>query len=187
MHWAIRDAMFKAQGAFEGVLSNFPNRFLAAVMRRVVFPLGRPCVLPSDELGHQVARLLLEPSATRDRLTAGMFLSRAADDPLALIDRALAATLAAEPLEARLRTALRDGRLEAKLPPGAGPEVLMARAQAAGVITGAEAATLLAARELTAKVIRVDDFPQDLGASEMRLTAAPPSGVTRPVVHKAAA
>ena len=42
MHWAIWDAMFKAQKAFEGVISNFPNRLIAAVMRRVVFPLGRP-------------------------------------------------------------------------------------------------------------------------------------------------
>ena len=25
MHWAIWDAMFKAQNAFEGVISNFPN------------------------------------------------------------------------------------------------------------------------------------------------------------------
>ena len=30
MHWAIWDAMFKAQNAFEGVISNFPNRFIAA-------------------------------------------------------------------------------------------------------------------------------------------------------------
>ena len=29
MHWAIWDAMFKAQNAFEGVISNFPNRFIA--------------------------------------------------------------------------------------------------------------------------------------------------------------
>jgi hypothetical protein len=30
---------------------------------------------------------------------------------------------------------------------------------------------VLAARDLTAQVIRVDDFPQDLGASAMRLEA----------------
>ena len=30
MHWAIWDAMFKAQNAFEGVISNFPNRLVAA-------------------------------------------------------------------------------------------------------------------------------------------------------------
>jgi hypothetical protein len=36
------------------------------------------------------------------------------------------------------------------------------------VITTEEAATLAVAHDLTAKVIRVDDFAQDLGASEMR-------------------
>ena len=74
MHWAIWDAMFKGQNAFEGVISNFPNRFISMIMRRIVFPLGRPFVVPSDKAGHEVAKLLLEPSATRDRLTAGMYL-----------------------------------------------------------------------------------------------------------------
>src|SRR5215471_13440556 len=50
MHWAIWDAMFKAQNALEGVISNFPNRFIATIMRRTVFPLGRPYVVPSDRL-----------------------------------------------------------------------------------------------------------------------------------------
>ncbi len=58
MHWAIWDAMFKAQTALEGVISNFPNRVIATLMRRTVFPLGRPYVIPSDKLGHDVARLL---------------------------------------------------------------------------------------------------------------------------------
>jgi acyl-CoA dehydrogenase len=187
LHWAIRDAMFKAQNAIDGVVSNFPNRFIAAVMQRVVFPLGRPYEVPSDKLGHEVARLLVAPSATRDRLTAGMFFSTDADDPVALGDRALTAAVAAEPIEAKLRKAMRDGRLEAKLPPGAGPDELVARAQAAGILTGAEGSALLAARDLAAKVIRVDDFPQDLGASEMRLADAMPSGTMPAVVHKVAA
>ena len=34
-------------------------------MRRIVFPLGRPYVVPSDRLGHEVARLLVEPSPLR--------------------------------------------------------------------------------------------------------------------------
>jgi acyl-CoA dehydrogenase len=188
MHWAIWDAMFKAQNAFEGVISNFPNRFIAVVMRRVVFPLGRPYVVPSDKLGHEVARLLIEPSAARDRLTAGIYLSTATDDPLAGIERALAATIAAEPVEAKLRTAVKDGRVDAKLPPGEGVDVLTARAVAAGAITAAEAAALAVARELTAKVIGVDDFAQDLGASEMRPEQAEPQvTVAQSVRHKAAA
>ena len=44
------------------------------------------------------------------------------------------------------------------------------------------------AHELTAKVIRVDDFAQDLGASEMRTgSAAAPAPTSPSVVHKAAA
>src|SRR5207245_449512 len=66
MHLAMWDAMFKAQNAFEGVISNFPNRVVARIMHCIVFPLGRPYVVPSDGLGHEVARLLIEPSATRD-------------------------------------------------------------------------------------------------------------------------
>jgi len=56
------------------------------------------------------------------------------------------------------------------------------------VITAAEAASLGKARELALEVIRVDDFAQDLGASEYRpapamaQVTAPPS-----VIHKAKA
>ena len=173
MHWAIWDAMFKAQNAFEGVISNFPNRLIAAVMRRVVFPLGRPYVVPSDRLGHEVARILIEPSAARDRLTAGVYLSDADDDPLAEIERALAATVAAEPIESKLRIAAKEGRFDAKLRPGEDPEAVVARAVDAGVITRAEATALATARELTAKVIAVDDFAQDLGASDFRPASSP--------------
>jgi hypothetical protein len=68
--------------------------------------------------------------------------------------------------------------------------VLIARAETAGIITAAEGATVIAARDLTAKVIRVDDFPQDFGASDMKLEAlgdAPATTATTAVVQKAAA
>src|SRR5207237_7986946 len=110
MHWAIWDAMFKAQTALEGVISNFPNHLIAMVMRRTVFPLGRPYVIPSDNLGHEVAKLLIEPSPTRDRLTAGMYLPKSEADPIGAIDAALEATLVAEPIEAKIRDALKAGR-----------------------------------------------------------------------------
>ncbi|MEO8305938.1 MAG: acyl-CoA dehydrogenase [Betaproteobacteria bacterium] len=188
MHWAIWDAMFKAQNAFEGVISNFPNRFVAALMSVAAFPVGRPYVVPSDKLGQRVARILIEPSACRDRLTAGMYLGHGADDPVAQIERALAATVAAEPAEAKLRLAMKSGRFDAKQSPGAGFAALVARAQAAGVITATEAEAVLHAHDLTAIVIRVDDFAQDLGTSEMRQDSpAPHVSPPRDVVHKAAA
>jgi acyl-CoA dehydrogenase len=167
MHWAIWDAMFRAQNAIEGVISNFPSRMISGLLRTMVFPLGRPYVVPSDKLGHDVARLLIEPSATRDRLTAGMYLPADESDALGTIELALAATLAAEPVEARMREAFKDGRFSAA--PGADRG---AAAVAAGVITADERTLLQRASELADRVIRVDDFAQDLGASELKPPAA---------------
>jgi acyl-CoA dehydrogenase len=175
MHWAIWDAMFKAQNAIEGVISNFPNRFIAAALRQLIFPLGRPYVVPSDELGHKVARLLLEPSATRDRLTSGMYVSSSEDNPVGAIELALAATLAAEPIEAKIKDAVKAGRLNLKT-----REDRIAGAQAAGIITSDQSSVLRRAQRLADKVIRVDVFPPDLGASDLRAASAV-------VAHKAAA
>ena len=188
MHWAIWDAMFKAQNAFEGVISNFPNRFVAALMGAAAFPTGRPFVVPPDRLGQRAARILIEPSATRDRLTAGMYLSDAPDNPVAQIERALAASVAAEPIEHKLRTAMKDGRVDRELPPGVPWETLLDRAVTAGIIAPAEADVVRTARALTAIVIRVDDFPQDLGVSAMTGEAhAAPMALPAKVKHKAAA
>jgi acyl-CoA dehydrogenase len=186
MHWAIWDAMFKAQSAFEGVISNFPNRVIATLMRRIVFPLGRPYVVPSDQIGHEVASLLIAPSATRDRLTAGMYIGRGDDDPVALIERALAATMIAEPIEAKLKAAIREGRLDGRVPPGSDVDVLAERALAAGLIDGEEAQALMVHHDLVQRVIRVDDFDRDLGAS-LLLPAIDALQRQAPVRHRVAA
>jgi acyl-CoA dehydrogenase len=179
MHWAVRDAMFGIQNAIEGVISNFPNRLAATLMQCVVFPLGRPWVVPPDRLGQHVARLVIEPSATRERLTAGMFIGDP-DEPVGLLERALAATVAAEPIERKLRSAQRSGRLPAELAPGEGAAAIEARALAAGVITQREAAVLATQRELVARVIEVDDFAQDLGASLLQPDEQDSADAARP-------
>ncbi len=180
MNWAMWDAMFKAQSALEGVISNFPNRLIAIMLRRLVFPLGRPYVVPSDHLGHQVAQLLIEPSATRDRLTSGIYLPRVETDVIGEIELALEATLAAEPVEAKIRDAVKAARITVK--PG---DDRAAMAQAAGVISADELALVRRARRLADAIVRVDDFAQDLGASEMR----PPvlAQGTSAIGHRAAA
>lgn len=158
MHWAIWDAMFHAQNAFEGVISNFPNRAVAKLLRALVFPFGRPYVVPSDRLGVQVARLLTEPSATRDRLTADMYVPDDESDAVGAIEHALHAALAAEAVEAKLRAAHKQGRIAAPYTPEA-----LAHAQTAGIVTAQDVALLQRRDELRNRVIRVDDFPQDFG------------------------
>jgi len=173
MHWAIWDSMFKAQNAFEGVVSNFPSRFVSTLLRRTIFPLGRPYVVPSDRLGGQVADLLIAPSATRDRLTAGMYIPRDQNDPVGVIELALEATLQAEAVQAKIRVAQKTGVLVGRT----APEIARSALEK-NVITSAEHALLVRARELTAEVIKVDDFPFDLGLQRSE---------PKPVAHRAAA
>jgi acyl-CoA dehydrogenase len=162
LHWAIWDCMFRAQNAFEGVISNYPSRTAAWFLRRIILPIGRPYVVPSDKLGHEVARLLIEPSATRDRLTSGMYLPTDRNDPFAVLERALTATMAAESIEARMRAAQKQGSIA-----GTSAESLADAARAAGVIDDDEREILRTAASLRDEVIRVDDFPPDFGLSEV--------------------
>ncbi len=167
LDWSIWDAMFRAQNAFEGVLSNYPNSLIATLLRVAIFPLGRPYVVPSDRLGHEVAKLLIAPSATRDRLTAGMFVGSAdRGDVLAVIDAAMDAAIQAEAIDARIRAAHKAGTIA-----GRGAAELVQAAVSAGVITADERDQLARAAALRDRVVRVDDFPQDWSVKREAPTA----------------
>jgi acyl-CoA dehydrogenase len=129
---------------------------------------------PEHLLGsqHEVARLLIAPSATRDRLTAGMYVPDGISDIVGTLEAALAATIDAEAAEGRLRAAIKEKRIS-----GATGDALHGAALAAGVLTREDVATLERAARLREAVIRVDDFAPDFGLSE----------AAQPVVQRAAA
>jgi acyl-CoA dehydrogenase len=164
MHWAIWDAMYKAQMAFDGVIDNFPNKFIGRLLFRIIFPLGRPYDVPSDKIGHQVAKLLIEPSATRDRLTAETYLPKVATEAIGAVELALAATIEAEPIEAKIRAAEKAGALENN--PDTNVRDMAHAAFAAGIVTADEYAVLKRRNELRDIVIHVDDFSHDFGLSK---------------------
>jgi len=168
VHWSVQDAIFRAADALDGALANYPSKVWGALLRIVIFPLGRHFAPPSDSLGHQVARLLIAPSASRDRLSAGMYMPRDASDPFSTLEAALAAAIDAEAVEAKIRAAQKTGSIRA-----AGGEDLTLVALAAKVITGEEVAVLKRAAQLRDEVIRVDHFPQDLGRAEALRPAQP--------------
>jgi acyl-CoA dehydrogenase len=167
LDWAVWDAMFKAQNAFEGVISNYPSRAIAWLLRRILFPLGRPYVVPSDRLGHEAARLLIEPSASRERLTAGMYLTKGEADIIGKLEAALDAVIAEEAIERKLREARKAGQLV-----GETTAALAEAGVAAGLLTADERAQLARAARLRDEVIRVDDFPPDLALVEEARPAA---------------
>ncbi len=170
-HWAIWDAMYRAQQAFEGVIANFPNRFIGAFLHRSIFPWGYPYVFPADDLGHQVASALIGPSATRDRLTAECYLPGSAAEPVGAIELALQATLEAEPIEAKIRAAEKEGRFGND--PRANVRDIAIVAAETGIITPAEFAVMKRRNALRDIVVRVDDFPFDFGVATANQPVVP--------------
>ncbi len=79
------------------------------------------------------------------------------NDAVGVIELALEAGVAAEPIEARMRAAVKAGRIG-----GQGADLRQC-ALDAGVISAEEAELLVRRDALRDKAIRVDDFPQDLG------------------------
>jgi acyl-CoA dehydrogenase len=168
LHWSVQDALARAAEALSGVFVNYPNRAVGAMLRLAIFPLGLRFQRPNDALGQAVARLLIAPSAARDRLTAGMYLSKSEGDPLGRLEAALDSAIEAEAVEAKIRAAQKAGTIR-----GGTPEELTASAISAGIVSGEEQALLQRAARLRDEVIRVDDFPQDLGLSETMRPAKP--------------
>ncbi len=63
LDWAMYDTFFRLQVAIDGVLDNFPNRFIAMWLRVLVFPKGLTLNAPFDKVGGKVATILLTPAA----------------------------------------------------------------------------------------------------------------------------
>jgi acyl-CoA dehydrogenase len=162
IEWACRSLLYQAQEQLHLFLRNFPHRPLALFMRLCIFPRGLAYSPPSDRLGHAIGDLIMNPTATRERLSTYIYKTAASDNPLGKLQAALILSAAAEPLEKRIRVdGVKTGRVTALDLPGQTAEAL-----ALGIISESEAALL---RDYDAKVqdiINVDDFaPHELGVA----------------------
>ena len=156
MQWACEDALYQIQESLNEFLRNFPNRPAAYLMRAIVFPLGLRYRVPSDELGHKVAELILSPSDARDRLTHGVYLPEDNEEQLARLDSALIKVIAAEPVERKLRTLLKNGEIDAGSKSEQAEQALKKQ-----LLSQEEADKVWQAAEARWQVIQVDDFSHE--------------------------
>ncbi|MGH8735012.1 MAG: DUF1974 domain-containing protein, partial [Burkholderiales bacterium] len=158
VRWSVRDALYHAQSALDGILSNFPLKPQARLLRWTIFPLGMSFRPPLDSRNKDSARIALEPGAARDRLTAGMYFPKSEADVTGQLEAAFLATIACEPIDEKLRKAVKKGKVSVKPGMDVG---LAARDQ--GLISPDECQQWSRKETLRKQVIKVDDFPQDFG------------------------
>ena len=166
MHWAAQTLLYRAEDSMEQLLRNFPHRALGVVLRWLAFPRGRRFAPPSHRLDRAVADAIRMPGAVRDRLTEGVYLPRGDQEPLAVLEQGLTAVVAAEPLEARLRQAHKEGRLTQDT-----PEAMLTQAVDCGMLSTEDADRLRNADQWRCRVIRVDDFDARWNSGDGRAIA----------------
>jgi acyl-CoA dehydrogenase len=161
IRWAVRDALYTAQQAIDAILSNFPVKSVATLLRWAIFPLGMSFRPPLDSRNHECARLVLEPGEARDRLSDGIYVPKGEADPTGALEAAFLAAIACEPIDEKLRKAVK----KAKIAPQPGVDLGVLGLQHK-IITADELAQWQRKEALRRNVIKVDDFPQDYGRAE---------------------
>ncbi len=151
--WACEDCLYNIQESMKAVLRNFPVPLVGGLLTMVIFPLTKPYGGANDKLGHKVARLLLAPSSSRDRLTRGIFLTDDPEDGMGRLEHALNTVLASESTERKLRDAIRIGLINTN-----DYESSVNEAIKQGIINDEEAEIILTAYKATLNATRVDEF-----------------------------
>ena len=159
VEWSCRTLLYQAQEQLHGLLRNFPNRFVAGVLRFLVFPRGRTYFAPSDKLGREIVSVLTRPTETRERLCAGIYKSAEPSNLLYKLQHTLEMVEANATLSRKVKDAIRSRIIDPR-------DELSAihDAREAGVLTEDEAESLLALDAAVMEIIAVDDFaPEAIG------------------------
>ncbi|WP_299877462.1 acyl-CoA dehydrogenase [uncultured Cocleimonas sp.] len=153
LHYACQSTMHDAQQAMLAVFYNLPISPIAKTLRALMFPFGKPYSPPSDKLIHEVAQLALSPSATRDRLTEGCYLTDDPNDPAGRIEHAFNLAIKAETLETKFKKLMKEDKLSSRT-----HEERMQEAVEKKLLTEAEGEQLHELWLATREAIRVDHF-----------------------------
>jgi len=155
--WACEDLLYKLQSTALAVIQGLPDKVAAVTLRAICLPLGQTLKAPSDKLDHELAELLMSPSAVRDRLTRGICTDAQAHNHVALFDEAMVAAIRIEPIEKAVNQAVRDKRVVAF-----NFDEAVEKAKEAGIISSSQYEQWQAADKLRHEVIAVDDFERNL-------------------------
>jgi acyl-CoA dehydrogenase len=155
VRWSCAFAFHEIETAISGVLDNMPSRPTAWLVRLAAFPLGFRAKPPSDRLSAAVARGLLDDRALRLAMTSDVYIPPASEGSLGRLEAAYAKVVAAQPIDRKLKDAVRTRRIPAHLD----AEAQLAAAVTAGVIDEDERRIWREADVARRDAIQVDAFP----------------------------
>ncbi|MDF2810625.1 MAG: fadE, partial [Microvirga sp.] len=157
LRYCMESGFQTIEKSFAEIFANLPNRPVAWLLKFLILPFGARALGPSDALMGRCANILIEPSAARNRLTAGLYHG-GGDEGLARLERAFTWVTQTEVIRDKLKqSGERDWR----------------KARESGLISPDDAYRLEETEKAVAAAIEVDDFaPEELAPSR----ASSPAG-----------
>lgn len=171
VEWSCQQLMHECETALDGVIRNFPAAWARVFLSVVLKPLGMRRMKPDDALGHKIARIMIEPNATRSRLTRLVYTVAGDNCPVGRLEAAFLKVCAAEDLERRVMKAVKEKVLHSLT---FSEQIL--EAASVNLLTADEAKQLSEAEQARQEVIKVDDFAdEELRRSDIKPRKKMPS------------
>ncbi|MGE0175263.1 MAG: acyl-CoA dehydrogenase [Oligoflexales bacterium] len=159
LDWSMQYALNQIQEAFDGLYANFPLKGLRWFFAGPIYfwsRMNRIGHLPSDRLGERVAKSFLQPSATRDYLTPGVYISTDVSRGIARYEHAFRLMHETSRIHKAISKAYKQKIIQK------GPTMTMIKAALeANIITQNEANQAIKAEEAIHEAISVDSFSLD--------------------------
>ncbi|MGE3319964.1 MAG: acyl-CoA dehydrogenase [Candidatus Berkiella sp.] len=155
--WSLQLCCYKIQEAFYGFFENFSYPIIGKILSIIVFPWGRAFKYPSDKLGGEIAKMILQPTTLREKLTGICYVGKNVNDPTGLMEIGFELLIKNQPILERLHTAVKRKEISKHLS-------FEEKCQVAfnlKIIDADERNSLIEYESVRKKVIAVDEFPAD--------------------------
>lgn len=153
LNWSVDYCLAQYWQAVEDLLNNFPNKWVARLLKLIVMPFGKSSKGPSDKLSKKIAYLFTTFSGTRSRLLQEVSLG----EPFASLEEAFSKTIQSENLYRQVWDAVKHDPILSQ----GSFEKAIAHAEHLKIITPQEAELLHQTEQLCYEICSVDDFQTD--------------------------
>lgn len=155
MQRAVQHHLHEAERAMEELIRNHPS-ILVRGLRRVFHPVAW-INKPHDRLDRKITEMICKPSATRDRLTVGLYMPSDNQEYMPRLEQAFKMITEAAPLEKIVAKAAKKGEIAQN----DDINIMIDAALSRNILTAEQANQLKASEEARKNIIQVNHFPME--------------------------
>ena len=154
--WSQKTLLNEAQEKLSQTLDNFPNKYVAMIVRFLIFPTGKNFRAPSIKETLKLGKLVSRNTKTRDKLIHGIYQSNEPSNHFAQMNKLLELYESSYKDRSVILKAKKKGLIN-----GSTFEELLGNAAEEGIISADKIEELKEYNDLADDIINVDDFSQE--------------------------